>query len=343
MKKVFCFGEILLRMSPAVQGEWIKEGSTSLYIGGAELNVAFTLSKWNIPVKYCSAAPDNWFTNEILAHLKRNNINTSAFQLSGDRLGTYMLPHGTDLKNARVIYDRAHSAFSEILPETINWQEQLKDVSWVHVSAITPALNTQVAQVCLEMAEAASAMGIKVSIDLNYRSQLWRDREPVGIMSAIVAHCDVVMGNIWSANSLLRIPIDEHIHDKKSKEAYIDHATATAAAIMQQFPRCKSVANTFRFDTPNGIQYYATLNETGNQVVSQEFQPRQIVDKVGSGDCFMSGLIYGKLNFSSSQQVIDFAAAAAVGKMFEVGDSTSQTVAEILQRVALEAGIGEME
>jgi 2-dehydro-3-deoxygluconokinase len=334
MKKVFCFGEILLRMSPALNGAWLKNASIPVYIGGAELNVANALAKWNVPVQYCSAVPGNYLSKEIIADLQQKNIDTAPIIFLGSRMGAYYLPQGTDLKNAGVIYDRAHSSFSELKPGIIDWDDMLHHACWFHFSAISPALNENVAMVCKEALEAASKKGITISVDLNYRAKLWQyGKQPVDIMPELVAYCDLVMGNIWSANSLLGIGLDANIHDKNSKEAYLQHATVTANAIMQQFPKCTAVANTFRFDAGDGIQYYAALNDTTGQYVSKEFCIDKVIDKVGSGDCFMAGLIYGGYNKHLPQQIIDFAAAAAVGKMQEVGDATKQSVEDVHKRL----------
>jgi len=133
----------------------------------------------------------------------------------------------------------------------------------------------------------------------------------------------------WGANSLLGIDIDAHIHDKKSKQAYIDHADVTARAIMQQYPACETVANTFRFDDDDGINYYASLHVNNTQYISAEFNSERSVDKAGSGDCFMAGLIWSITKKYAPENVIDFAAAAAFGKLHEAGDTTSQTVEQI--------------
>lgn len=334
MEKVFCFGELLLRMSPALHGAWIRDTSMAVYVGGAELNVANALAKWAVPVQYCSAVPDNYLSREILSDLQQKNIDTTAVIFSGNRIGTYYLPQGTDLKNAGVIYDRAHSSFSGLKPGSIDWGKLLKDACWFHFSAISPALNEDAALVCKETVMAASKMGITVSVDLNYRAKLWQyGKKPVEIMPELVQYCDIIMGNIWSANSLLGIQLDEEIHHKKNKDAYLRHATITANAIMELFPQCKTVANTFRFDAGNGIQYYAALNEKSEQYVSEEFSIDEVVDKVGSGDCFMAGLIYGKYNQLTSGQIIDFAAAAAIGKTQETGDATKQSVEDVHKRL----------
>src|SRR6185436_16686568 len=132
------------------------------------------LAKWKIPVKYCSALPDNYLSKEILEYLADSNMDISAIHISGNRIGLYYLPQGADMKNAGVIYDRAYSSFSELKPGMINWDEALNGVSWFHMSAISPALNENVVAVCKEGAAAASAKGITVSIDLNYRAKLWQ-------------------------------------------------------------------------------------------------------------------------------------------------------------------------
>ena len=171
---VMCFGEILLRMSPVLNREWIHNASMPVYIGGAELNVASALAKWNVPVKYCTAMPDNYLSHDTLEELRLKKIDTSAVYLSGTRIGAYYLPQGADLKNAGVIYDRAHSSFAALQPGMINWDEALKDCSWFHFSAISPALNENAALVCKEALKAATLKGLTISVDLNYRSKLWQ-------------------------------------------------------------------------------------------------------------------------------------------------------------------------
>jgi len=143
-----------------------------------------------------------------------------------------------------------------------------------------------------------------------------------------------VMGNIWSADSLLGIGLDENIHDKRNKTAYLKHADTTAKLIMKRFPKCKSVAQTFRFDHGNGIKYYAALSDAKDQYVSEEFIADTVVDKVGSGDCFMAGLIYGLSNNLSPKEIINFAAAAAVGKLQEKGDATNQDLTSIRSKIS---------
>jgi 2-dehydro-3-deoxygluconokinase len=331
MGKVLCFGEILLRMSPSANSDWLKKSSMPAYVGGSELNVAVALGKWNIPVAYCTAMPDNYFSNDIVHELKRKNIDINSIYFSGNRIGIYFLAQGTDLKHAAVIYDRDYSSFSALKPGVLDWDKILSDVSWFHFSAISPALNKNIAAVCKEALQAATKKNITISVDLNHRSKLWQyGKMPVDVMPELVQYCDVVMGNIWSANTLLGIHLDEDIHQQGEKTDYLEHAKRTSIAIQRQFLKCKTVANTFRFDYKrNGILYYASLFNNGCQYDSAEFITNKIIEKSGSGDCFMAGLIYGLYHKNDLLHVTNFAAAAAFGKLQEKGDSTNQDVEAI--------------
>lgn len=334
MTSVCCFGELLVRFSPVAKGQWIQQASMPVFVGGAELNVATALAKWGVPVGYSTVLPQNSLADDVIGYIAGLGIDPSGIARFGQRIGSYFLPQGTDLKNAGVIYDRAHSAFSELTVGKVDWSSVLENTSWLHISAISPALNANVAAACLELVTVASALGITVSIDLNHRAQLWQyGQAPTDVMPAILEHCDVVMGNLWAANALLGIPVDEAIHQKGQQADYLAHAIATAEAIQKRFPRCRVVANTFRFDLPpTGLRYYTTLYVDGQQYVSPQLQTASVLDRVGSGDCFMAGLIYGLYNQHIPQAIVDFAATAAFGKLQELGDATQQTVADVMTR-----------
>lgn len=330
-KKVLCFGELLLRISPAPDEDELAEKQPMiLYMGGAEANVATALAGWNVPVKYCTVLPDNFMTRHVIEYLEYKGIFTSSILFAGNRIGVYYLERGADLKGS-MVYDRERSSFSELKTGVIDWDKILRDVSWLDFSAISPALNQNVADVCLEAVQAASKKNITISLDLNYRSRLWKyGKEPIEIMPKLVEYCDVVMGNIWSAHTLLGTAIDENIHDKKSKQAYLDHALSTSIEITKMFPRCKTVANTFRFDgEANHILYYTSLYANGQQFPSPEFTANVVVDRSGSGDCFMAGIIYGLYNGHAPQEIVNYATAAAFGKLQEQGDATRQDVFKV--------------
>ena len=245
-------------------------------------------------------------------------------------MGAYYLPQGADLKNAGVIYDRAYSSFASLQTGMINWDEVLKGCSWFHFSAISPALNPNIVLVCKEALEAASKKGITISIDLNYRSKLWQyGKKPVEIMPELVSYCDVIMGNMWSVQDLLGIHVDAEIHNYKDKNNYTAHAAHQSTILMDHYPTSKAVAYTFRFTNGNHVDYFATLNINKAHFVSASFATNKVVDQVGSGDCFMGGLIYGLYKNMQSSDIINYAAAAAFGKLQEMGDATKQTIEKI--------------
>jgi 2-dehydro-3-deoxygluconokinase len=211
----------------------------------------------------------------------------------------------------------------------------LNDVPWLHVSAITPALSDNLVEVCKEAFEIASKKNITISIDLNYRAKLWQDKQPVDVIPQLVQYCDVVMGNIWSAEKMLGIVMDEKINQQSATGIYLKQAETTSKKIKEQYPKVKIVANTFRFDHgAKGINYYATLYEESKLLISEEYLAEKIVDKVGSGDCFMAGLIYGFFHKYSLQQTLEFAAAAAFTKLFVESDVTTKTVDDIKKCIA---------
>jgi 2-dehydro-3-deoxygluconokinase len=328
MKKVFCFGELLLRYSPRLNGQWIHDAAMAVYVGGAELNAATALACWQIPVSYGTALPDHYLSKEICAELNRKNIETNKVVWSGSRIGTYYLPQGADLKNAGVIYDRAYSSFAALQPGQIDWDRALEDVSWFHFSAISPALNENIALVCKEALEAAAKKEITISVDLNYRAKLWQwGKEPVEVMPGLVQHCNVIMGNVWAVEKMLGIAVDPQL--KREKEDFIRQSEKTSRAVLQQFPNCLQVANTFRLEQEDQLNYYATLFAGDQLYVSREHQTSAVIDKVGSGDTFMAGLIYGDFKKLPPQEVIDFAAAAAFDKLFIKGDATTSTIEKI--------------
>jgi 2-dehydro-3-deoxygluconokinase len=208
----------------------------------------------------------------------------------------------------------------------INWNEVLKGCSWFHCSAISPALNQNVADACVEALQAATAMGLTTSIDLNYRNKLWQyGVQPSAIMKKILPYCNVVMGNIWAAKSLLDISSSIESSDGKTKEEIIEAAGKSMLQIHKQYANVQTMAYTFRLQN----EYFAVLQHGAKMQASKTFALTNVKDKVGSGDCFMAGLIYGLQQNHLPIQIINFAAAAAVSKLGVIGDATNQTVQQI--------------
>lgn len=334
-KKVLCFGELLLRIS--LDADWLNHNVLPFYVGGAELNVATALALWGVPSAYMTALPDNDMCHQIAHGLEEKHIDVSRIIFDGERLGLYYLAKGKDLKNAGVIYDRTHSSFSHINKKKINWDKIFEDVSWFHFSAICPALNQHTADICLEAVQAASQKGIFISLDLNFRAKLWKyGKDPKEIMPTLATYCNLIMGNIWASNQMLETRLEKvFLHkDVFSKDQLLHQARHSSQETMSKFPNCSIVANTFRFDEGTGIHYYSSLYSNNTLKVSHSWQKDTVLNKVGSGDCFMAGLIYGYYNKLHEEETLEFATAAAVDKLDLIGDATTTTPEEIKNKIA---------
>ncbi|WP_432712115.1 PfkB family carbohydrate kinase [Pedobacter sp.] len=334
MGKVLNFGELLLRICPDPEGNWLKVNNLPFFVGGAELNVATALSLWGIPSAYMTSLPRNFLAEQLVAYVNELGIDTSKIEYQGERIGLYYLHKGKDMKNAGVIYDRSNSSFATLATGVVNWDEAFKDISWFHFSAICPALSQLTVDLCEEALIEASKRNITISIDLNFREKLWKyGKAPIDVLPSLVKYCDVVMGNVWAAEKMLGITVDEDLVDNDDKAQYLQQAERSSKLIQEQFPKCKAVANTFRFDHGQGVRYYSCLYTDQQLYVSKQYMAEKILDKVGSGDCYMAGLIYGFYQKQQVQEILDFATAAAFSKLFIASDATTLKPEEIKEIV----------
>jgi len=323
-KKVLCFGELLVRYQSVEDAELFKTKKSILqcYPGGSEANVAVALAKQNIPCAYLSAMPDNSMTAGIRTLLQEYGIDTSPILIQGDRLGGYYLLSANGLTKGEVLYDRKYSAFSLLKTQEIDWDNIFEDIDWLHFSALTPALNSELAAVCLEGLQIAKRKGITISVDLNYRSRLWQyGKLPIEVMPELVAFADVIMGNIWAANTMLGTPVSEGLDRDSAKDKLVQASVESAEAIFKAFPNCKHVANTFRFmDTPNHNLFFGTYHAPQITAISETQETYAVVDRIGSGDAFMAGLIKGIRGGYNPQEIIDIATDCGFQKLFIAGD-----------------------
>ena len=328
--KIFCFGEILLHYAPPMNSDFIESQQMPFYLGGAELNVASALAKWDMPVKYGTAMPSHFLTDTIIGHLSKKNIDTSAIQISGNRIGCFYLATGLDMKNAAVVYDRANSSFAEIKKGSIDWKEILKDVHWFHFSAISASLTQNATDVCEEALIAATELGIPISVDLNYRAKLWKyGKTPIEVMSQLVKYCTVLMGNLWAVEDMLGISSSIKSSIGCSDEQLALAANNSMLKLKEQFPLLNTVAYTFRL----AETYFGLMFNKNNFYKSPTYKIIDVKNIVGTGDCFMAGLIYGMHHHHTPEEIINFAAAAAVGKLYELGDATEQSLEQIKKRM----------
>lgn len=334
MQHILCFGEILLRMSP--EPGWPAKPAIQTFVGGAEINVAIALGTWGVPVSAGTALPESFVAAQMISYLQDHGIDSRKVLRQPGRIGTYYLNQGADLKSAGVVYDRSGSSFADMEPDSVDWDKYLEGITHLHLTAISPAVSKSAAACCMQLLQAAAKKDICISLDLNYRDKLWKyGADPGIVMPAIARYAHIIMGNIWAANRMLHTPLDEQAATTTDPAALTQMAEATSRQIMAGFPNCKIVANTFRFNEKDGqVLYFGTLYSEGKIYASRQQRYANTVDKAGSGDCFMAGLLYGILHKKDAQQIVDFATATATGKFYEMGDHTRQSIDQIEKKVA---------
>jgi len=319
---ILSFGELLLRLSSTGESFLGEGNAVSVFPGGSEANVAASLGQWGLRCSYMSRIPDNELSRQAIQVLNRLGVDTSPCLLEGDRLGLYFLLSANGLSKGEVVYDRKYSSLSQLEPGTINWDQVLEGYTWFHWSALTPALNTALAAVCKEALQAARSRGLVVSVDLNYRNKLWNyGKQPIEVMPELVQYCDVVMGNIWAANKMLGTSVLETLGRDTAAEVYFEHAKQSAREVFDLVPQCKHVAYTFRFmDSPTHNLLYGTYHNREGDFISAINETNEVVDRIGSGDAFMAGLIYALTENKGGQETIDMATSAGFKKLFVKGD-----------------------
>ncbi|MGY8944984.1 MAG: PfkB family carbohydrate kinase [Flavobacteriales bacterium] len=332
MKKVVTFGEIMLRLSPAENLRFSQVNNFDVVYGGGESNVAVSLANYGVPVEFVTRLPKNDLGECALMEMRKRGVGTKHIAFGGDRLGIYFLETGAVSRGSKVVYDRAHSAIAEIESGMINWDSVFDGVEWFHWTGITPAISQGAADVCLEAVKAASAKGITISTDLNYRAKLWNyggDRE--AIMTELTSFCDVILGNEEDAEKHFGIHpegLDVYKHGHEVKAASFK---SVCEQMMNKFPRAKKVITTLRGSISASHNTWAGVLYDGKKMYeTRQYQITHIVDRVGGGDSFMGGLIYGLLNYpENDQNALDFAVAASCLKHTIKGDANLVTVEEV--------------
>lgn len=332
MKKVVTFGEIMLRLAPPGFLRFSQASSFDVVYGGGESNVAVSLANYGVPVDFVTRLPKNDIGECALMEMRKRGVNTSNIIFGGDRLGIYFLETGAVSRGSKVVYDRAHSAVSEIQPGMIDWEKVFDGADWFHWTGITPAISQSAADTCLEAVKAASALGVTISTDLNYRAKLWTyggDRE--AIMTELTSYCDVILGNEEDAEKHFNIKpegldITTQGHDVKA-EAFL----SVCKQMMEKFPRAKKVITTLRGSISASHNTWAGVLYDGEKMYeTRQYQITDIVDRVGGGDSFMGGLIYGLKKYpEDDQNALDFAVAASCLKHTIKGDANLVTVDEV--------------
>jgi len=330
-KKIVTFGEIMLRLAPKNNLRFSQATEFDVVYGGGESNVAVSLANYGLPVEFVTRLPKNDIGECALMEMRKRGVGTEHIIYGGDRLGIYFLETGAVSRGSKVVYDRSHSAIAEIKKGMVNWDEVFKDAHWFHWTGITPAISQGAADACLEAVEAASRLGLTISTDLNYRAKLWKyGKEPEEIMTKLVEYCDVILGNEEDAEKHFGIhpeglDVTKHGHDVTA-EAFL----SVCKQMMAKFPRAKKVITTLRGSISASHNSWAGVMYDGKQMYkSPTYQITHIVDRVGGGDSFMGGLIYGLNAYDDDQKALNFAVAASCLKHTIYGDANLVTVDEV--------------
>lgn len=331
MSKVVTFGEIMLRLATPEHLRFRQARSFNATFGGGEANVAVSLANYGIDVDYVTRLPQNDLGAACAAELRSFGVGTSNIVYGGERLGIYYLETGAVARPSKVVYDRAHSSAATVERGMIDWEQVLAGADWFHWTGITPAISASAAEVCLDACRAANRLGVKVSCDMNYRKNLWKyGKTAAEVMPALVECCDVILGNEEDAEKVFGIKPEGF--DAAATQGEVDAAAfrSVCTQLMARFPRAKKVVITLRGSINADHNTWGGVLFDGETLYrSPRYDITDIVDRVGGGDSFMGGLIYGLLTYDDDQRALNFAAAASALKHTIYGDFNMVSVAEV--------------
>ncbi|MDD3789691.1 MAG: sugar kinase [Petrimonas sp.] len=331
MQKIVTFGEIMLRLATPGYQRFLQSGNLNATFGGGEANVAVSLANYGIPAEFVTRLPENDIGDWCVSDLRKYNVGTQHIRRGGDRVGIYFLETGAVARPSKVVYDRANSAIAEVQKGMFNWKEILKDAAWFHWTGITPAISQGAADACLEAIKTANEMGITVSCDLNYRKNLWKyGKNASEVMPQLVEGCDIILGNEEDAEKVFGIKPEGFDVEKTAGEVDAAEFESVCKQLMQKFPRAKKVIITLRGSINANHNTWGGCLYSDKLYNSRRYDITHIVDRVGGGDSFMGGLIYGLLTYpQDDQHALDFAVAASCLKHTIYGDFNLVSVKEV--------------
>lgn len=327
MSKIITFGEIMLRLAPVGYERFVQSKEFGVVYGGGEANVAVSLANYGKDAYFVTKLPTHEIGQCAVNDLRKFGVNTDNIVRGGDRVGIYFCEKGASQRPSKVIYDRAHSSIAEAKREDFDWKEIFKDAEWFHFTGITPALSDECAQITLDAVKAAKEAGVTVSVDLNYRKKLWSTEKAGKVMGEIVKYCDVVIANEEDAEKVFGIKAAEtNITDGKlSDEGY----KSVARELTDRFG-LKYVAITLRESFSASDNGWSAMLYDGKDFFKSKRYNVRIVDRVGGGDSFGGGLIYGLTSGFSNQDALEFAVAASCLKHTIEGDFNLVSKEEVL-------------
>ena len=326
--KVVTFGEIMLRLAPPGFERFLQSPQFVATFGGGEANVAVTVAGFGLLASYVTVLPENPIADAIIAELRKFNVQTAFIVRAKGRVGVYYVEAGANQRASKVVYDRDFSSIALAKPGDLDWSQIFSNAEWFHITGITPALSPSCAALAIESVREAKRLGLTVSCDLNYRKNLWKyGKQPPEVMRELMQHVDVAIANEEDCQMALGIAADVDVHSGK-----LDHAVyqSLTEKVLREYPSLKSIAITLRESksaSHNG--WSACMNNREEFFVSRHYEITHIVDRVGGGDSFAGGLIYGLLALPSNKEALEFAVAASCLKHSIPGDFNRFSVDEV--------------
>lgn len=314
--KVVTFGEVMLRFSTQAFSRFTQATAFDVTYAGAEANVAVSVARFGLDSAHVTRFPQNDLGVAATEALRKHGVDTSSIIYGDERMGLYFLENGAMQRASRIIYDRFDSAFAHIMPGSVDWERALNGASWFHWTGITPAISQGAADACLEALKVAKKNGLMISGDINYRRNLWQyGKTAQDVMPALIEYCDVVIAGITDMENCAGITGTSY--------------EKACAEFQKRFSRVKRIATTDRVSISSSHNRISASLWNGKLLRSQEYDLTHIVDRVGSGDAFMAGLIYSLLKGANDQDAVEFATAACALKHSIEGDVNLVTVEEV--------------
>jgi 2-dehydro-3-deoxygluconokinase len=336
------FGEIMLRLAPPGHERFLQSPRFEATFGGGEANVATALSLFGLPAAFVTVLPDkNPIADAAISEIRRFGVDTSRIARGKGRMGIYFLEHGANQRPSRVVYDRESSALALAEPSSLNWDAILQDAGWFHITGITPALSSSAATFAVESVRMARQKGATVSCDLNYRKNLWKwGKAAVAVMPELVRHVDIVIANEEDVQMALGIQSDLRVDSGQVERSQYEQLSGQ---VLTEFPNLKAIAITLRESISASHNHWsACWNDRSQFRVSRRYDITHIVDRVGAGDSFAAGLIYGLQTLPNCQEALEFAVAAGCLKHSIPGDWARLTSEEV-QALVKGGGAGRVQ
>lgn len=317
--KALTFGEIMLRLKAPGHERLLQSQRFEATFGGGEANVAVSLANYGMDAAFLTVLPQNALGDACISELRRFNVDTSRILKGPGRMGIYYLEAGANQLPSKVIYDRAYSSISLAGPGSIDWDAAFKDVDWFHITGITPAVSESLMMLSVESVQEAKKRGITVSCDLNYRKNLWKYGKTADeVMCIIAANSDVLIANEEDVQKSLGINIDV---DVESGQIDSNKYEKLSNKVLELYPNVKKIAITLRESrSADSNGWSACLNNREEFMVSKHYDINDIIDRVGGGDSFAGGLIYGLTHYETDREALEFAVAASCLKHSILGD-----------------------